>query len=96
MEECKIDDRASKQEFDELVEGMKDDLYWVRFFARPCCPAPDLEGAKEMLDRLIGEVEAREDFTAEQKGELSSIIASRKEWYATSGLCRGSRGQRLG
>ena len=96
MDECKINGQTQGAGFDELVKAMEDDLYWVRFFARPCCPAPDLEGAKEMLDRLIGEVEAREDFTAEQKGELSSIIASRKEWYATSGLCRGSRGQRLG
>ena len=92
MEECKVDDRASKQTYDELVAGMKDDLYWVRFFARPCCPAPDLEGAAEMLDRLIGEVEARGDFSDEQKAELSALIASRKDWYATSGLCRGSRG----
>ena len=91
MEECKIEDRVSGSEFDELLQAMQGDMYWVRFFARPCCPAPDLEGAAEMLDHLIGDVEAREDFTPEQKAELSSVIESRKQWYATSGLCRGSR-----
>ena len=91
MEACTIDGQTSGSEFEELIEAMQDDLYWVRFFARPCCPAPDLEGAADMLDRLIGEVEAREDFTVEQKVQLSAVISSRKQWYATSGLCRGSR-----
>ena len=92
MDTCTIDGQTQGSSFEELVEAMKDDLYWVRFFARPCCPAPDLEGAADMLDRLIGEVETRDDFTPEQKRELSNAIDSRKQWYATSGLCRGSRG----
>lgn len=91
MEECKIDGQTNGAGFEELIAAMSDDLYWVRFFARPCCPAPDLEGAAGMLDRLIGEVEARGDFSAEQKGELKAMIESRKQWYAASGLCRGSR-----
>lgn len=91
MEECKIEDRTNDSDFNELVEAMQSDKYWVRFFARPCCPAPDLEGAAEMLDHLIRDVEAREDFTPEQKDELFSVIEARKQWYATSGLCRGSR-----
>ncbi|MBQ9002693.1 MAG: hypothetical protein IJ087_12650 [Eggerthellaceae bacterium] len=91
MDECVIGGQAGESGFDELATAMKDDLYWVRFFARPCCPAPDLEGATDMLDRLIGEVEARQDFTREQKDALADTIESRKRWYATSGLCRGSR-----
>lgn len=91
MDECRIDDRTQEASFEELVEAMKDDLYWVRFFARPCCPAPDLEGAAEMLDHLIADVDAREDLDATQKRELAKAIGSRKQWYATSGLCRGSR-----
>ena len=91
MDECKVGGQAVDAGFDELVEAWGDDLYWVRFFARPCCPAPDLEGAAEMLDRLAGEVEAREDFTPEQREELTRIIDGRKQWYAKSGLCRGSR-----
>lgn len=85
--------RTDKATFDELKEAMSDDLYWVRFFARPCCPAPDLESAAEMLDRLIGEVAARNDLIASEKDELASMIESRKQWYASSGLCRGSRHQ---
>ena len=91
MEECKVENHANDSGFSELVEAMQSDMYWVRFFARPCCPAPDLEGAAEMLDHLIRDVEAREDFTSEQKAELASVIGARKQWYATSGLCRGSR-----
>jgi len=91
MDECRIEDHTAGSHYDELVAAMQDRLYWVRFFARPCCPAPDLEGAKAMLDKLIAEVEARDDFTADQKRELAAIIESRKDWYAESGLCRASR-----
>ena len=89
MDECKINGQTQGAGFDELVKAMEDDLYWVRFFARPCCPAPDLEGAADMLDRLKGEVEARADFTPEQKQALCETIESRKEWYPR----RGSAGQ---
>lgn len=91
MEACTVDNTTNNASFEELVEAMKDDLYWVRFFARPCCPAPDLEGAAEMLDRLIGEVEARDDFSPDEKHALCDTIEARKQWYAKSGLCRGSR-----
>ena len=91
MEECKIDGHTEGAQYEELAEAMGDDLYWVRFFARPCCPAPDLEGAGQMLDRLAGEVDARDDFSPAQKLALRDIIESRKAWYATSGLCRSKR-----
>ncbi len=88
MEECKIDAHTEGSQFEELLEAMKDDMYWIRFFARPCCPAPDFESAERMLDRLAGEVEAPSDFAAEQKGMLCETIESRKAWYPKSGLCR--------
>lgn len=91
MDECKISGNTEGAAFDELVVAMQDDLYWVRFFARPCCPAPDLEGAAGMLDHLKRDVEARSDFTAQQKQQLCDTIEARKEWYAGSGLCRTSR-----
>lgn len=91
MEECRIDGNTEGSGYEELVAAMNDDLYWVRFFARPCCPAPDLEGAANMLDRLAGEVEARGDFTPDEKRSLRSIIESRKDWYPKSGLCRVKR-----
>ena len=91
MDECKVSGHTEGNGFEELVEAMKDDRYWVRFFARPCCPAPDLEGAVNMLDRLAGEVELRDDFSADQKRQLRESIEARKEWYPRSGLCRTKR-----
>lgn len=92
MDECKVGGQTEGAGFDELVEAMEGDLYWVRFFARPCCPAPDLQGAIDMIDRLVGEVEARDDFTPEQKQQLCDLMEARKEWYPKSGLCRAKRG----
>lgn len=74
--------------FEELRDEMQTDLYWVRFFARPCCPAPDAEGATKMLERLKRDVYANEGFTEEQKAQLAGIIDERNEWYPRSGLCR--------
>ena len=91
MDACKVDGAASGASFDELVDEMQGDLYWVRFFARPCCPAPDLEGAEKMLDRLKAEVDGRGDFTDGQRARLRDMIEARKAWYAGSGLCRTSR-----
>ena len=34
MDACKVDGAASGASFDELVDEMQGDLYWVRFFAR--------------------------------------------------------------
>lgn len=92
MDECRIDGHTEGSGYEELVKAMEDDLYWVRFFARPCCPAPDLQGAATILDRLAGEVDSRGDFSDEQKRVLREAIESRKEWYPRSGLCRTSRG----
>lgn len=91
MDECRIDGHTQGASYEELMEAMKDDLYWVRFFARPCCPAPDLEGAVSMLDRLAGEVQACPDYTPEQKRALCDRIEARKDWYPKSGLCRAKR-----
>ena len=91
MDECRVDGATEGASFEELFEEMQGDLYWVRFFARPCCPAPDLEGAEGMLDRLKAEVDVREDFTPDQRARLREAIESRKAWYAGSGLCRTSR-----
>lgn len=92
MDECRVDGQTQGATYGELVDAWKDDLYWIRFFARPCCPAPDLQGAEGMLDRLAAEVDARSDFTSEQKSTLRDAIEARKEWYPTSGLCRTKRG----
>lgn len=85
---CEITATSISSEFQTLYDEMQLDKYWIRFFVRPCCPAPSLEGAREMLDKLKGEVFAHESFTDEQKQQLAAIIESRKEWYGKSGLCR--------
>lgn len=74
--------------FEDLQAEMQTDLYWVRFFARPCCPAPDAAGATAMLERLKADVLARDDFSASEKDALCAVIDERNEWYPTSGLCR--------
>ena len=93
MDECKIGGNTEGFEFGELKAAMQDDLYWVRFFARPCCPAPDLEGAVDMLNRLAAEVDQHADLTPDEKRELCDLIEARKDWYPKSGLCRTTRNQ---
>lgn len=88
MESCKIDNPMGTPSFKDLYEDMQTDAYWIRFFVRPCCPAPALDGAIEMLDKLSGEVMAQEGFTDEQKQQLASLIEARKDWYPASGLCK--------
>lgn len=97
MDTCKMDlsagmkdnkSQAAQSDFEKLRSEMQGDLYWVRFFARPCCPAPDAEDATKMLEHLKCDVDAQEGFSEAQKAELRSIIDERNEWYPTSGLCR--------
>jgi len=85
---CEITTTSINEEFQTLYDEMQLDKYWIRFFVRPCCPAPSHEGACEMLDKLKGEVYAHESFTDEQKAQLAETIEGRKEWYGKSGLCR--------
>lgn len=85
---CEITNHSINEEFETLRDEMQLDKYWIRFFVRPCCPAPSFEGACEMLDKLKGEVFAHEGFSDEQKETLGDIIEARKDWYGKSGLCR--------
>lgn len=91
MKTCDISSQTQGVNFEDLMEAMQKDLYWIRFFVRPCCPAPDFVDACAMLDRLKGEVEVREDLAANQRQQLCAVIEARKEWYPTSGLCRTNR-----
>lgn len=85
---CAIGNDKVEGEFQDLYAAMQKDAYWIRFFVRPCCPAPSLEGAHEMLDKLIAEVGAHETFSDDQKDQIAELIEGRKTWYASSGLCR--------
>lgn len=88
MDQCEIGNTAEGATFQELFDEMQSTLYWVRFFARPCCPAPDAAGATQMLEHLKRDVMARDDFSDEQKQALCDVIDERNAWYPSSGLCR--------
>ncbi|MEI3377654.1 MAG: hypothetical protein V8R08_07515 [Coriobacteriales bacterium] len=89
MDACEVNPTQGAATFQELHDDMQKDTYWIRFFCRPCCPAPKLDGAIEMLDKLAGEVRANGDFDENEKQQLIELIEARKEWYPKSGLCKG-------
>lgn len=88
MDSCRIESATEEVSFESMYEGMQKDSYWIRFFCRPCCPAPELEGAIGMLDKLAAEVNANATLSDEEKSRIVELIEARKEWYPTSGLCR--------
>lgn len=88
MDSCNIETSPEAESFEELYEGMQDDKYWIRFFCRPCCPAPDLEGAITMLDLLSIQVDGDARFADDEKAKIKELIEQRKEWYPKSGICR--------
>ena len=88
MDSCEIPASDVDETFEEVLAGMQDNKYWIRFFVRPCCPAPDLEGAINMLDKRKAEIAARDDFSVDEKQQLFDIIEERKGWYPSSGLCK--------
>lgn len=88
MDACEVQLTNGGSSFQELVDDMAKDSYWIRFFCWPCCPAPDLEGAIKMLDKLAAEASANEAFDDEQKQRIIALIEERKAWYPSSGLCR--------
>ena len=67
VDACEISPTQGASSFRELYDDMQKDTYWIRFFCRPCCPAPKLDGAIEMLDKLADEVRASGDFDDEEK-----------------------------
>lgn len=48
---------------------------------RPCCPPPGESTARNLIGRLKGDLDARADFTDEQRAELKAIVDERLEWY---------------
>ncbi len=67
VDACEISPTQGASSFRELYDDMQKDTYWIRFFCRPCCPDPKLDGAIEMLDKLADEVRASADFDDEEK-----------------------------
>lgn len=71
VDACEISPTQGASSFRELYDDMQKDTYWIRFFCRPCCPAPKLDGAIEMLDKLADEVRASADFDDEESSNSS-------------------------
>lgn len=88
MDSCKVERATGDVSFEKMYEDMQKDTYWIRLFCRPCCPAPDLDGAIKTLDKLACEVNANATLKDDEKGRIIELIEARKEWYPTSGLCR--------
>lgn len=70
--------------FEEAKESYGSRKFWVSFFVRPCCPPPGAKIASRQLDMQRAMVNAREDFTAEQKAELISLIDEGEAWYRST------------
>lgn len=67
--------------YEELVDEMGSDTFWVRFFIRPCCPRPDAKDADRYLDNLRKEIDAKEELDSAQKSTLFSLIDEGDRWY---------------
>ena len=75
------DSQDQSVSFEDAMAAYADQKYWVSFFIRPCCPAPNGETAKKQLDKQRDMVRAREDFTEEQKTQLLACIDEGEAWY---------------
>ncbi|MCQ2751790.1 MAG: hypothetical protein MJ189_01640 [Coriobacteriales bacterium] len=78
--------QACEATFNELKEAMQKPIYWVKFFMRPCCPAPGMHQANYMIDKLKSEVDARGDFNIQEQTELKQLIDGGLEWYKKTGV----------
>lgn len=75
--------------FEEVLDELGKDKYWIAFFVRPCCPPPSAQVAANRIDELRDQVREREDFNSEQKTQLLELIDQREVWYQKSPFCRG-------
>lgn len=80
---CDIPTRHVDESYEAVKAGMQTQNYWVRFFMRPCCPAPDEQTARHQIGHLKEDLDSRTDMTEEQREELKSIADERLEWYLT-------------
>ncbi|WP_172136160.1 hypothetical protein [Adlercreutzia sp. ZJ473] len=79
--ECEVITIGSEESYEDLKEAMQAQTHWVRFFMRPCCPAPGEGTARSLAERLKSEIDARADFAEEQRADLKGIVDERLAWY---------------
>lgn len=79
--DCEIPTLDENASFEDLVASFNTQSYWVRFFMRPCCPAPGESTARSLVARLKADVDARGDFAEDEKATLKAMIDERLSWY---------------
>ena len=88
--ECEVEfDTKQQSSFEELKEAMGTQKYWLRFFVRPCCPAPGMKEAATRIEHLKRDIDARDDMTPEKRAELKALADERLEWYGTLNVRHG-------
>lgn len=78
------DGTAKEVTFEEALEAFNSRKFWISFFVRPCCPPPGQRLALHQLDHQRDLVNAREDFTDDQKAQLLAAIDGGEAWYRTT------------
>ena len=86
--ECAIPDLQLDEGYDGLMEAFRTQNYWVKFFMRPCCPPPGESTARNLIDHLKTDIDARDDFSEGEKGALKAIADERLAWYLALPLRR--------
>lgn len=87
--QCEIDTNQTEGTFEELKEAMSTQQYWLRFFIRPCCPAPGMNAARERVEHLKNDIDAHEGMTPAQREELKAIADERLVWYGGLSVRKG-------
>ncbi|MGN0073384.1 MAG: hypothetical protein ACI36W_06305 [Coriobacteriales bacterium] len=88
--QCEVEfDNGQQSSFEELKAAMLTQQYWLRFFVRPCCPAPGMSEARKRIEHLKSDIDARGDMTPQQRAELKGLADEHLEWYSTLNVRHG-------
>lgn len=79
--DCEVPTVGQDASFEELMDAFGTQSYWVRFFMRPCCPAPGESTARDQIAHLKADLEAHEGLTEEERATLSKKIDEGLAWY---------------
>ena len=82
-QENEIEQMLLTSSFEEILQQMETDRFWLRIFIRPCCPIPNAKGAHLKVEGLRSILASRLDLTQDQQSELSALIERRENWYVT-------------
>ena len=86
--ECDIPQLDCSSSYNDLLEAMGTQQYWVRFFMRPCCPPPGEDTARNLIEHLKTDIDACGNFSPEERTSLQEAIDSGLDWYLKLGVRR--------